>query len=262
MAHQPKKPENEEKPEVGREVDYSFDVPVRGSGEIRERAEPHAFHSVERDVILAGLGAKARAQERGDNFFRTLVEKGEELAAAASTDLLAAQDREILAYADAMDHLVRERRSFSRMVEAMLPEAPLPSSPAVLQARRNAEARLGLIAEFGLLSSAKVAGLAGSRAKNKASLANRWKQEGRIFSVTYHGTTYYPGYQFDDQGRPRPVIAEVIRTLGSKSTEWELALWFLGNAGWLDGRRPVDLLESEPEEVAQAAEREAEGLFF
>jgi hypothetical protein len=235
---------------------------VHGSGEIRERAEPYGYHSAERDLLLAGLGAKARGRERGDDFFRVLVEKGKALAAAPATDPLAGHDREVLAYADALDHLVRERRSFSRMVEAMLPETPLPSSPAVLQARRNAEARHALIAKFGLLSSAEVAGLAGSRAKNKASLANRWKQEGRIFSVTHHGATCYPGYQFDDQGRPLPVIAEVIRALGGKSMEWELALWFLGNTGWLDGRRPVDLLESEPDEVAQAAAQEAEGLFF
>jgi hypothetical protein len=151
---------------------------------------------------------------------------------------------------------VRHRFEPGRLIESMLPPT-VPSAPAVLQARRNALAR-----EFGAFTSAEVAGLAGSKAANKAALANRWKQEGRIFSVTHHGTTYYPGFQFDGEGRPLPVIAEVIRRLGARSGEWELALWLTSPTGWLDGRRPVDLLESEPDEVAQAAEREAEGLFF
>jgi hypothetical protein len=159
------------------------------------------------------------------------------------------------------DPLVCHRLESTRLIESMLPAA-VPSAPAVLQARRNALAREALFREFGAFTSAEIAGHAGSKAANKAALANRWKQEGRIFSVTHHGVTYYPGYQFDDQGRPRPVISKVVGALGSQSTEWELALWFLGNTGWLDGRRPVDLLDSEPEEVAQAAVREAEGLFF
>ena len=156
---------------------------------------------------------------------------------------------------------VRHRFEPGRLIESMLPPT-VPSAPAVLQARRNALAREALFQEFGAFTSAEVAGLAGSKASNKAALANRWKQEGRIFSVTHHGTTYYPGFQFDAEGRPLPVIAEVMRRLGAKSGEWELALWFTAANGWLDGGRPVDLLESGPEEVAQAAEREAEGLFF
>jgi hypothetical protein len=159
------------------------------------------------------------------------------------------------------DPFVSHRMDSSRLIESMLPAA-VPSAPAVLQARRNALAREELFKEFGAYTSAEIADLAGSKASNKAALANRWKQEGRIFSVTHHGATYFPAYQFDIEGRPRPVIAQVIKALGSKWSEWELALWFTSGTGWLDGRRPVDLLESEPEEVALAAERKAEGLLF
>ncbi|HYU31744.1 MAG TPA: hypothetical protein VEW48_06245 [Thermoanaerobaculia bacterium] len=151
-----------------------------------------------------------------------------------------------------------------RMIEAMLPPLStlLPSTVEALQARRNAEARASLVRDFGALTSTQVAELAGSRASNRAALANRWKQEGRIFSVNYEGATLYPAFQLDAEGRPWPVIAEVIRTLGSKSTDWELALWFTTNVGWLDGQRPVDLLESDPAAVAEAAESEAAELVY
>jgi len=151
-----------------------------------------------------------------------------------------------------------------RMIEAMLPPLSvlLPSSVAALQARRNAEARSSLVRELGALTSTQVAELAGSRASNRAALANRWKQEGRIFSVVDVWAKHYPAFQFDTEGRPRPVIAEIIRSLGSKSTDWELALWFTTNVGWLDGQRPVDLLESDPATVAEAAESEAAELVY
>jgi hypothetical protein len=134
----------------------------------------------------------------------------------------------------------------------MLP-TPIKSifSSAALQACRNVLARAELFKEFGAFTSAEVADL------------DRWKQEGLVFSVTYRGATYFPAFQFDAQGRPLPVIADVIRHLGGEEKgEWQLALWFTASTGWLDGQRPVDLLECGPEEVAEAAERKAEPLFY
>jgi hypothetical protein len=148
-----------------------------------------------------------------------------------------------------------------RLIESMLPPT-VPSTARVLQARRNALAREALLQDFGALTSAEVADLAGSRAANKAALANRWKQEGRIFPVTHHGQTLFPSYQFDAEGQPWPVIAEVLSTIGQQSRDWELAIWFISSSGWLGGRRPVDLLESEPAAVAKAARHEAFDLVF
>jgi hypothetical protein len=232
-------------------------------------------HSLHR-IWLAGLGALAKAQhEGGDELFFELVERGEEIEArpdAEVPDLLSPEDRPqldlaeasrlILACVQIMGSLVHQRRDTERLIEAMLPESPVPTPVAVLQARRNAAAREELITEFGLLSSVDIASRAGSRAKNKAALANRWKQEGKIFSIHHQGLVFFPAFQFDDDGQPLPVIARSLAMLGRQSTGWELALWFLAANGWLDGKRPVDLLRSEPEAVSRAAEREAEGLLF
>ena len=148
-----------------------------------------------------------------------------------------------------------------RLIEAMLPPT-VPSPVAVLQARRNALAREELLREFGALTSAEVAELAGSRASNRAALANRWKQEGRIFPVTHQGQTLFPSFQFGRGGQPRPVIAEVLSLLGHQSLDWELALWFTSANGWLGARRPVDLLEGDPAAIAEAARHEAFDLVF
>lgn len=225
-------------------------------------------------VWLAGLGALAKARFEGeDDLFRELVERGEEIEARRGSEAASLEDqpaelaiaetsRLILACSQMIDGLARQRRDTERLIEAMLPESPVPTPPTVLQARRNAAAREALISEFGLLSSSDVASQAGSRAKNKASLANRWKQEGRILSVPHQGSTYYPAFQFDAEGKPRQSVAGVLKALGTKLSDWGLALWFTGRYGWLGDRRPVDLLATEPDRVVAAAEREAAPLAF
>jgi hypothetical protein len=230
-----------------------------------------------RRVWLAGLGALSQAagSERGEKLLRELVHRGEEIEAqgkglAGSSGLeplpseseVVEEGRLILAFAQLIDSYARQRRDTERLIQAMLPEGPPPPPPAVLQARRNAEAREELIAEFGLLSSSDIASRAGSKAKNKAALANRWRQEARIFSVPHQGATYYPAFQFDEEGQPHRAVEGVVKSVGMKLTDWGLALWFTGRYGSLGDRRPVDLLATEPELVVAAAKREAEPVVF
>jgi hypothetical protein len=237
-----------------------------------------------RRVWLAGLGARALAAREGDDFFRRLVRVGKEVeahggpepalpgeypwSAGAGSEVtepaagLASFEPEVLHFAGILlDRLAEREGRMEEMIDAMLPASSVPSAAAALQARRNAQAREALLGEFGALTSAEVAALVGSRAKNKAALANRWKVEGRIFSVAHKGQTYFPAFQFDAEGKPRPAIAAVASVLAPRVGEWELALWFTVPNGWLGGRRPVDLLESEPEAVAEAARRSTELVF-
>jgi hypothetical protein len=229
-----------------------------------------------RQVWLAGLGALGQASsEGGEDLVRRLVHRGEEIEALgtglsvpfslenppAESEIIE-EGRLILACARLIDGVARQRRDTERLIQAMLPEGPPPTPPAVLQARRNAAAREELISEFGLLSSSDVAARAGSRAKNKAALANRWKQEGKIFSVTHQGLLFFPAFQFDDDGQPREAVAGVLKALGARLSDWGLALWFTGRYGTLGDRRPVDLLAAEPGKVIAAAELKAGPLVF
>jgi hypothetical protein len=116
------------------------------------------------------------------------------------------------------------------------------------QAARNTAAREKLLSEFGALSGAKTAA--------------QWKREGLIFTVPYQGRNIYPTFQFDAQGCPRPVVAEVLATLGQQGRGWQLALWFTSANGWLGGRRPVDILDTDPAAISEAARHEASDLVF
>lgn len=151
--------------------------------------------------------------------------------------------------------LPRAGEDVDLLAEAMTPDLAVPTPPVVLQARRNAEARTQLLNEFGALTAAQVAELAGSEAKNTSALAGRWRREGRLIAVDHQGTVYYPGFQLDPEGRPRAVVAEVLNHLDQlDTTPWQQALWFMAANGWLDGRRPVDLLDDQPGAVVSAAE--------
>lgn len=148
----------------------------------------------------------------------------------------------------------RAGEEVEELAAAMTPDVPVPTPPVVLQARRNAEARTALLEEFGALTAAEVADLAGSEAKNTSALAGRWRREGRLLAVTHHGTLFYPGFQFDSSGKPKPVIAGALQYLGSPDvTDWQRALWFTSANGWLGGRRPVDVLDDEGDAVVAAA---------
>lgn len=227
---------------------------LSGGQVVEQSLEPYSYarHEVEPgdspmvEFLFMDSTFRVRAMDPGDEVLLVEVRGGE-------------CEVKVLAPKEPSDAV--QPYSMQKLIEAMLP-ATVPTPPAVLQARRNALAREKLFHEFGALTSVEVADLAGSRASNKAALANRWKQEGRISSVLHNGGAYYPAFQFDADGRPLPVIAEVIRILGREVSDWELALWYMAANGWLGGRRPVDLLASEPDAVVKAAEREAEGFVF
>lgn len=116
------------------------------------------------------------------------------------------------------------------------------------QARRLASAKRAILKEFGSLE--------------KPADLERLQRERKIFAVSHGNEVYVPSFQFDEKGRPRPAVSKVIQILGKETSDWGLALWFTAANGWLDDRRPVDLLKDDPEQVVQAAEHEAEELVF
>jgi len=156
-------------------------------------------------------------------------------------------------------------RDLGDLIDALTPvQRDLPTPAAVLQARRNAEARNALLAEFGALRSSEIAELAGSRAANRAALANRWRSEHRLVAVPIGDELLYPGFQFTSEGKPHPAVGAALEALRSNPevSDWQAALWFVGPNGWLGGGRPVDVLDAEPDAVVDAARREAAELVF
>ena len=151
--------------------------------------------------------------------------------------------------------IMQEKEQSERLINAMFSATAVTvSAAAAQQALRNAEARQELLDEFGVFDSEEVARLAGSTAKNRSATVSRYLAAGRVFAIEHRGSRYYPAFQFDAGGRPRPVIARVLLALQPYGMDgWEIALWFTTASGWLDDRRPVDLLDEDPDEIVTAA---------
>lgn len=76
----------------------------------------------------------------------------------------------------------------------------------------------------------------------------------RLLAIKRPGGYKYPGFQFDRREQAiRPVMHDLIKlAAGAGRSESGLALWMTSPTGYLDGSRPVDLLD-EPAPVVEAA---------
>lgn len=139
------------------------------------------------------------------------------------------------------------------VISALLP-ANVPSTAATEQLRLNAEARSTFLQAFPALPAAELAGLAGITWSNPAAWASRLQKEGKVFAVEYGRRQLFPTFQFDSNWQPRDAVAAVLAHLHDAGLQgWSVALWWTAANGWLEGARPVDLLEEKPEQVIAAA---------
>ena len=139
-------------------------------------------------------------------------------------------------------------------LEALITEY-LAAEPATLtrqEAVRQATFRRRIIAEHGGYTAVELADRNGSKAANRYRLASGWRSTNRIFAVEFRDRTIYLAFQFDDGGRPLPVIERILSHL-PRWSDWDIAAWFVRPNGLLDNMQPVELLESAPERVVTAA---------
>jgi hypothetical protein len=145
-----------------------------------------------------------------------------------------------------------EQRS-KDVISALLPST-VPSPEATEQLRRNAEARSKFLEEFPALPAGELAGLAGITWSNPAAWPSRLQKEGKVFSVEYGRRQLFPAFQFDRNWQPRQAIAAVLARLAEAGLDgWSVALWWTAANGWLEGARPIDLLDEQPEQMIAAA---------
>jgi hypothetical protein len=83
----------------------------------------------------------------------------------------------------------------------------------------------------------------------------QWKAERRIFLVEHEGAEYFPVYALDAEAnyRPYPAVKEIISIFGESLSVWGIASWFAGLNSFLDDQRPLDLLNTDPGWVVEAA---------
>ena len=76
---------------------------------------------------------------------------------------------------------------------------------------------------------------------------------GEVFGFEWRQTFWIPMFQFDDELAVKPGLKAVLAELATEYDGRRLADWFVEPNGWLDERRPIDVLDASPDEVLQAA---------
>lgn len=118
----------------------------------------------------------------------------------------------------------------------------------------NAELRAQYFREVPTFTAADIHRLMhGPQLNNPSEPASRWRREKRVFAVRNGRARLFPCFQFAD-GRPLPVVRQVLKRLPADMTSWQIAFWFRSGNGWLDGRSPEEALGDE-DSVLDAANR-------
>ena len=158
---------------------------------------------------------------------------------------------------------VRERK-LEQLVDFITGQMVVPSRLDMQMARRIAARHARVLNKFGFVTAEQLADANQSRAGKRSALADNWKKRRQVFAVRHRDESgrpreVFPIFQFEDH-KPIKAVQAVIEAFGEHKAPWKLALWFTSNNGWLPRRaRPVDLLESAPDAVVQAARHDAAG---
>ena len=158
---------------------------------------------------------------------------------------------------------VRERK-LEELVDFIAGQMVVPSRVDTKMAQRLAARHARVLNEFGFVSAEQLADANQSRAGNRNALADNWKKRRQVFAVRHRDESgrpreVFPLFQFEDH-KPIKAVQAVLEAFGEHKAPWKIALWFTSNNGWLPGQaRPVDLLESAPDAVVQAARRDGAG---
>lgn len=144
----------------------------------------------------------------------------------------------------------------SRQIADLLAGSETPLSArtlASLGAREDAIRRIGV--GYGLLTSADVARLAGSRSKNPSEYASSKARDWTAIALRRAGALAFPAFQFDPRtGKTYPALLPVFAAFRDAGWDQEsVALWFVGPSGRLHGREPAGLISFDMETVLEAA---------
>jgi len=115
-----------------------------------------------------------------------------------------------------------------------------------------------LLASGDYLTFAQVADHLGGSPAAVAAQITQWVQAGQVFTLVLDGAARVPRYALAGL-HPHPGLAPVLHLLAPRKSGLQLAAWFDSACGFLGGRRPRDLLATEPAQVRAAAQDERIG---
>jgi hypothetical protein len=169
-----------------------------------------------------------------------------------------AADDDLVEFRGEADRLARVHEEMLASVAALGPAMHAVARGASPQLARATQAQENLYdridAQFGLLDSAAAGRRLGSSAGRPGNAALQARAEGRLVALKRGARLYFPGFQFDADGRPLAVIGDLVQTAAAAGrSERGLVEWLGSPSSFFDGVPPAAYLADDPTAVAEAA---------
>jgi len=129
------------------------------------------------------------------------------------------------------------------------------------QARMEGRARRAIQEGTEWYTAQQVAEFAQLGPGNPIGSVSRWKSQGRVFALRQGNRDLYPRYALGADFHPLDGMRAILQVLRGYSPDW-LATWFESTNSFLGGKRPRELLATNPELVVAAANDEVEAREF
>lgn len=139
------------------------------------------------------------------------------------------------------------QETIDQVVSLFMPKVPV-SSNLMREAQMLAKAKKAVLESGDWVTASDIAKLGEFTTNNPSSGPNKWKRDNRLFAIRHNGSDYFPVYGLDKDAayRPLPAMREVINILATKKSSWGMAYWFASVSSLLGGKRPQDLLITDP----------------
>jgi hypothetical protein len=179
--------------------------------------------------------------------------KSDKTTVSLSFKVRASDDRDaFLRSAESWASMMRSMAALGSALASAAPEAS-PQLARSVQARENFYERISK--EHGLLTSEEAGRRMGSRSKRPANAAIQAREDGRLVALRRGRYVLFPGFQFEDSGQPRQVIAELRRKADEHGLdETDLVEWLCLPSNHLEGSTPADVLGAAPDLALRAAD--------
>ena len=143
----------------------------------------------------------------------------------------------------------QQRAELVKLLVRDVPMKPIEMKLVKLQARALERIYCGT----SWLTADEIGTLGKHGTANPAAAAHRWKSSGQLFAIRRDGRDMYPRYALGDDFTPLAAIKKVLKLLVGFDP-LRVAGWFESTSSFLGGRRPRELIASQPERVVLAAQ--------
>lgn len=128
------------------------------------------------------------------------------------------------------------------------------------QNRRYIELQNRLLRDYKAYTANQLAVLQNNTVDETQAYLDEQESKHTVFTVDNNGVTLYPAFLFNDKGKVRKVIGNLVQVFKGSFTGWAAWAWFCLPTGLLSGNVPIDIAHTDFKRAFIAVKRKHEDL--